>query len=79
MVWHGMLLNWMVWYDTRVEHTSAVTPRGLLLIGGIFSPTTTELVTSSSSTSTKSSFTLEPGRIGHCSIQVETILVMVMG
>ena len=50
-------------------HTSAVTDQGVLLVGGLDSPTTTELVPLDGGPS-KTSFALEsPGRREHCSIQ----------
>ena len=65
----------------RYLHTSAVTPRGLLLVGGIEFSNTTELmlevaVNERHKTSihqdggAEESFDLIPGRSEHCSIQV---------
>ena len=66
----------------RYLHTSAVTPRGLLLVGGIEFSNTTELmlevaVNERHKTSihqdggAEESFDLIPGRSEHCSIQVD--------
>ena len=54
----------------RYGHTSAVTSRGLLLVGGQQSAslTTTELVTMEGDS--MEDFGLSPGRKDHCSIQV---------
>ena len=52
----------------RRYHTSALTEEGVLLVGGMDSPTTTELVPLNGGES-RSSFTLPRGRRDHCSIQ----------
>ena len=52
----------------RRYHTSAVTDEGVLLVGGLDSPTTTELVPLNGGES-RPSFTLLRGRREHCSIQ----------
>ena len=54
--------------QARAYHTSAVTSRGLLLVGGDYSPTTTELVTMGGHS--QKDFSLSPSRRDHCSIQV---------
>ena len=57
---------------SRRGHTSAVTPRGLFLMGGYDSPTTTELVTMDGQS--KEDFSLDsPGWKAHCSIQVRLL------
>ena len=52
----------------RDWHTSAVTSRGLVLVGGGWSKTTTELVTMEGES--KEDFSLSHERMEHCSIQV---------
>jgi len=63
--------------ESRELHTSAVTSQGLLLIGGLGSISTTELVTVDGSA--KESFTLEQGRMGHCSIQLSDSKIVLTG
>lgn len=53
----------------REGHSSVVTPRGLLLVGGSSSPTTTELLVEGEHS--VDSFSLIPGRENHCSIQLQ--------
>ena len=63
--------GWRVGPDTvqmRRYHTSAVTDQGVLLVGGMDSPTTTELVPLHGGES-RPSFALAKGRRQHCSIQ----------
>ena len=62
----------------REGHTATTTARGILLMGGSLSPTTTELVAASEGVS-REGFTLSPGRQGHCSIQVAPDTVVVTG
>ena len=63
----------------RVAHTSAITPDGILLVGGSGSPDTTELIPVDGSPS-REGFPLDPGRQFHCSIQVsETTIVLTGG
>ena len=47
-----------------------VTGRGLFLMGGAFSPNTTEMIDLDSEEDFVESFPLVPGRISHCAIQV---------
>ena len=56
---------------SRKYHTSAVTLRGLLLMGGSDSPFTTELVTMDGQS--KEDFRLDSHWSTHCSIQVRLI------
>jgi len=63
--------GWQVGPDTlqmRRYHTSAVTDQGVLLVGGMDSPTTTELVSLHGGES-RPGFALSKGRREHCSIQ----------
>ena len=63
--------GWQVGPDTvqmRRYHTSAVTDEGVLLVGGLDSPATTELVPLHGGES-RPSFSLMKGRREHCSIQ----------
>merc|ERR1712192_35620 len=55
---------------SRYLHTSAVTSRGLLLVGGIEYANTTELLKEDGTA--EESFPLLRGRSEHCSIQVST-------
>jgi len=54
--------------EMRRYHTSALTDEGVLLVGGMNSPTTTELVPLHGGES-RASFVLARGRREHCSIQ----------
>jgi len=63
--------------ESRELHTSAVTSQGLLLVGGLGSISTTELVTGEGSS--RESFTLEEGRMGHCSIQLSESTIVLTG
>ena len=54
--------------ETRRYHTSALTDQGVLLVGGMQSPTTTELIPLDGEES-RASFKLSEGRREHCSIQ----------
>jgi len=63
--------------ESRELHTSAVTSKGLLLLGGLGSISTTELVTAEGSA--MESFTLEEGRMGHCSIQLSESTIVLTG
>ena len=56
--------------ERRRWHTTATTPRGLLLVGGFDSPNTTEVVVEGEAVA---GFPLHPGREAHCSIQVEEV------
>lgn len=63
----------------RKYHTSAVTPSGLLLVGGSVSPITTELVSVDGGQSVQS-FSLErPGWKDHCSIQINATTMVLSG
>lgn len=62
----------------RQGHTATTTARGILLMGGSLSPTTTELVAASEGVS-REGFTLSPGRQGHCTVQVDPATVVVTG
>ena len=59
----------------RLEHTSVLTGRGLFLMGGEFSPNTTEILEPDFGDFV-ASFSLLPGRISHCSIQVGIFLTL---
>ena len=54
--------------EGREGHTSATTNIGVLLLGGFYSPNTTELIQSDGQSHL--SFSLQPGRSDHCSIEV---------
>ena len=54
---------------SRLEHTSVVTSKGIFLMGGEFSPNTTELIDPHLENSVES-FPLLPGRVSHCLIKV---------
>lgn len=63
--------GWQLGPDTvekRRYHTSALTEQGVLLVGGMDSPTSTELVPLDGGES-RASFALPKGRREHCSIQ----------
>jgi hypothetical protein len=62
----------------RSFHTSAVTAEGLLLLGGLDSPDTTKLLPADGGPS-RESFTLQPGRQDHCSIQVSADTIVLTG
>jgi len=64
--------------EKRWRHTSVVTSRGLMLLGGQASPNTTELV-SMEGGGTKELLPLEPPRLDHCSIQVSEDVVVLTG
>jgi len=55
-----------------------VTPRGVFLMGGAFSPNTTEMIDPDLEVFVES-FALVPGRISHCSIQVNFSSVVLTG
>ena len=55
--------------EEREGHTSATTSSGVLLLGGFYSPNTTELIQSDGQS--RLGFSLLPGRSGHCSIEVQ--------
>ena len=63
---------------SRRWHTSAVTPQGLLLVGGFDSSHTTELLPLDGGDS-RESFTLSPSRDNHCSIQVDESTIVLIG
>ena len=63
---------------SRRWHTSAVTSRGLLLVGGFDSSHTTELLTLDGGES-QESFALSPARDNHCSIQVDESTIVLTG
>jgi hypothetical protein len=62
----------------RTRHTSAVTAEGLLLVGGLDSPTTTELLPAEGGPS-EEGFPLQPGRWDHCSIQLSADTIVLTG
>ena len=55
--------------EEREGHTSATTDSGVLLLGGFYSPNTTELIQSDGQS--HPGFSLQPGRSEHCSIEVQ--------
>ena len=64
--------GWLHYQDTlhaREYHTSAVLEEGLLLVGGYYSPSTTEVLLGNGGQASEG-FSLNPGRDTHCSIQV---------
>ena len=63
---------------TRRYHTSAVTSKGILLVGGAYSPSDTELMPVDGGEGMES-FTLQPGRDHHCSIQVSDSTIILTG
>jgi hypothetical protein len=63
---------------SRSHHTSAVTAEGLLLVGGYYSPTTTELLPAEGGPA-REGFPLQPGRWGHCSIQLSADTIVLTG
>ena len=63
---------------SRRWHTSAVTPRGLLLVGGFDSSHTTELLPLNGGES-RESFSLSPSRDNHCSIQLDESTIVLNG
>jgi hypothetical protein len=63
---------------TRTVHTSAVTAEGLLLIGGSGSPNTTEFLPAEGGP-TREGFTLQAGRMAHCSIQLSADTIVLTG
>merc|ERR1711971_281468 len=62
---------------SRYLHTSAVTSRGLLLVGGIEYSNTTEFLKEDGTA--EESFPLLPGRSEHCSVQVSASSLVVIG
>ena len=75
------LSGWQHWRKTlnyRYLHTSAVTSQGLLLVGGMGSPTTTELLPWEGGES-REGFTLQEERAHHCSIQTSPDTVILTG
>jgi hypothetical protein len=62
----------------RTFHTSAVTAEGLLLVGGVDSPLTTELLPLAGGPS-REGFPLQPGRKDHCSIQLSADTIVLTG
>lgn len=72
--------SWEEWSSSQFErkyHTSAVTSEGLLLLGGDYSLTDTELLTEGQWSD--GGFHLNPGRTGACSIQVESSTIVLTG
>ena len=61
----------------RGGHTGEVIGDSILLIGGIDSPTTTELVTVSGQS--VEGFSLNPGRKSHCSVKISFAGIVVIG
>jgi hypothetical protein len=55
-----------------------VTAEGLLLVGGQYSPTTTELLPAEGGPA-REGFPLQPGRWGHCSIQLSADTIVLTG
>ena len=73
--------GWQHWRNSlysRQYHTTAVTTQGLLLVGGMESPTTTELLPWDGGES-REGFTLHVGRSGHCSIQTSPNTIILLG
>jgi len=64
--------------EKRWRHSSAVTSRGLMLLGGQVSPNTTELV-SFDGDETEELKVLDPPRLDHCSVQVSADVVVLTG
>jgi len=64
--------------EKRWRHSSAITSRGLMLLGGQVSPNTTELV-SLEEGGTGELIPLDPPRLDHCSIQVSADVVVLTG
>ena len=86
---HGTTCNWLtpkegweevvILVEQRLGHTSAVTSEDLLLlVGGQGSPNTTELVDIAKGEST-ASFSLQPGRQFHCSVQLTSDIMVITG
>jgi len=67
--------------EWRVAHTSAITPDGLLLVGGSGSPNTTELIPRDREEGEGGymGFSLETGRQFHCSIQIDETSIVLTG
>ena len=65
--------------EWRVAHTSAITPDGLLLVGGSGSPNTTELIPKERDEEGYMGFSLETGRQFHCSIQIDETSIVLTG
>ena len=67
--------------EWRVAHTSAITPDGLLLVGGSGSPNTTELIPRKREEGEGGymGFSLEIGRQFHCSIQIDETSIVLTG
>ena len=73
--------GWLHWRNTlysRRFHTSVVTSQGLLLVGGVESPMTTELLPWEGGES-RESFTLKHERKFHCSIHPGPDTIVLMG
>ena len=71
---------WVKMADTlqvRSYHTSEVISDKILLIGGAYSYTTTELVTVSGQS--VKGFSLDPGSYGHCSVKISDSTVVLIG
>ena len=62
----------------RTDHSAAVLGDLLLLLGGVYSPHTTELVPLYGGVS-QPGFPLETARYGHCSIQVSQTVIVLTG
>jgi len=72
--------GWEAWTDTlhtRAFHTSAFTGEGILLIGGVWSSETTEVITLEEGH--REGSPLVPGRQYHCSIQLTASRLVVIG
>ena len=63
---------------SREHHTSAVFNSEILLIGGITAPTSTEWIPLDGSEA-HLGFTINPGRVAHCSIQPSPNVVILTG
>ena len=77
----GWLAGWQHWrktLHTRQFHTSAVTSQGLLLLGGSYSPNTTELLPWEGGES-REGFSLQHDGHHHCSIQTSPGTIVLTG
>ena len=73
--------GWQHWRNTlysRKYHTSVVTSQGLLLVGGLHSPTSTELLLWQPGQS-REGFSLQHQRSSHCSIQTSPNTIVLTG
>ena len=65
--------------EPRKDHTSAVYEGHIYLVGGESSPTTTEVVDVETGESSRSFDLTLPGRKGHCSIQIQSDIILTGG